>query len=71
MATGIRKAEFRAMDVRVTMPTTVMTGPPATPTPTPPPPVQDADDDSITILALICRHVPKSPDPDPTLPWTS
>ena len=71
MAAGIRKAEFRAMDVRVTMPTTVMTGPPATPTPTPPPPVPDADDDSITILALICRHVPKSPDPDPTLPWTS
>ena len=72
MATRARTAEFTAMDVRmVTMPTTVMTGPPATPTPTSPPPVPDADDDSITVLALICRHVPKSPDPDPTLPWTS
>jgi hypothetical protein len=82
MAAGVRATEFRTadfnaaatrnFDVRVTMPTTVLTGPPApTPTPTSPPPVPDAADDSITILALICRQVPKSPDPDPTLPWTN
>jgi hypothetical protein len=38
---------------------------PIVPTPTPPPVV----DDSITILAFICKRVPKSPDPDPSLQW--
>ena len=80
MAAGVQRAQFRTadfnaaasrnFDVRVTMPTTVLTDPPP-PTPSPPPPVPGADDDSITILALICRQVPKAPDPDPTLPWTS
>jgi hypothetical protein len=48
--------------------------PPVAPTPPPPPPqppVAAPVDPNITILALICRRLPKSPDPDPSLPWPS
>jgi hypothetical protein len=40
----------------------------STPT-TPPPPTEP--DKTLTILAFICRRVPKSPDPDETLSWPS
>src|SRR5205807_1384228 len=44
---------------------------PTTPPPTPTPStvtLQGTRDD-ITILALICKRIPKSPDPDPALTW--
>jgi hypothetical protein len=49
--------------IRIPQPTQPTPTTPTTPTT---PPVQD---DSIYILAFICKAVPKSPDPDPTLQW--
>ena len=46
------------MDPRVTMPI------PA-PAPAPAPPT-----DEVTILAFICKRLPRCPDPDPALPWS-
>ena len=45
------------------------------PTPSAPAPAPSAPpappDDSIAVLAFICNSVPKSPNPDPALTWTS
>jgi hypothetical protein len=51
--------------IRIPRPTTT----PPVVNPTPPPPPPPVQDDSIYILAFICKAVPKSPDPDPTLQW--
>ena len=42
--------------------------PPATPQPTPSP-TDPPTRDRISVLAMICRGLPKCPDPDPTLNW--
>lgn len=44
------------------------TRPPAA-TPAPPAAAADTADDSVFILALLCRRLPRSPDPDPALAW--
>jgi hypothetical protein len=41
---------------------------PASPAATPPPPAP-TNDPGISILAFICKPLPKCPDPDPTLTW--
>jgi len=40
---------------------------PASPPP-PPPPQADARKD-ISVLAFVCKRLPKTPDPDPNLSW--
>lgn len=44
---------------------------PAPPPPElPPPPPEPEPTEDVTILAFICKRVPKCPDPDPTLTWS-
>ena len=45
--------------------------PPPPPTPEPPPPPEPEPDPrkDISILAFICKQLPKSPNPDPSLTW--
>ena len=45
---------------------------PITPTPAPPPPATttDAVSPDVSILAFICKRVPLSPSPDPSLHWS-
>jgi hypothetical protein len=71
--TDIRRAAFSrlaAADFRVVA-TTVLTTPPHT---TPPasdtPPSDTGTRDQVSVLAMICRRLPRSPDPDPALRWS-
>jgi hypothetical protein len=48
----------------------ILTAPP----PPPPPPApniitQQGTRDDISVLAFICKRLPKSPNPDPSLTW--
>ena len=40
-----------------------------TPVPTPTPIPTPATNDGLQIIAFVCAKLPKSPDPEPTLPW--
>jgi hypothetical protein len=52
------------------MPTAVQPPAPAgQPAPTTPAPTPPAPDDQVSILAFICRSLPKAPNPDPALHW--
>jgi hypothetical protein len=41
-----------------------------TPPPPPPPPAPAPESDELSILAFICRRLPKAPDPAPDLRWS-
>ncbi len=47
----------------------VQTGPPPAPA-TPPPSQTQSSGNEISILAFICKRLPKCPNPDPSLNWT-
>jgi hypothetical protein len=70
----VRRAAFNrlaAADFRVS--TTVMTAPPppqSAPPASDPAPSDMGSRDQVSVLAMICRRLPKSPDPDPGLNWS-
>ena len=59
-------ATFTALPQRPPAPPMPPTAPPV-PAPSAPPVVAPGND--ISILAFICRPLPKTPNPDPTLSW--
>lgn len=67
-SSDVRRAAFTRLtagEFRVAADATI---PPPTSQPTPPP-SDPATRDRISVLAMICRGLPKCPDPDPTLNW--
>lgn len=66
---AFRNVAFRRAATEVTLAPHTATPGPATPaTPTPAPPQADARND-ISVLAFVCKRLPKTPDPDPNLSW--
>ena len=59
-------ATFTALPQRPPVAPTPPSAPPA-PAPTTPPAASSGND--ISILAFICRGLPKTPNPDPALSW--
>jgi hypothetical protein len=65
----LRGMVARPMIDRGIVATTILTAPPIEPAPPPPEPAPPTREGEVIVLAYICKRVPRSPDPDPGLPW--